>query len=163
MPFFWRQKSNGHNAWHEDSIWQSTLLPHTFLSSPICGLHVDLTQRHLFFWCSNQSPHQSLALNTTGRMPAQLFFTLALRHRLHFSRPGFSLALWSSSLRRHDSSLTPHSAMCRENYLFSGCRGVKAKLSWDSRAAQGSPCSYSLQLQLALVQHEKSSEDAWDN
>lgn len=96
------------------------------------------------FSCSNPSPHQSLPLNTTGRMPDQLFFTLALRHRLHFSSPGFSLALWSSSLRRHDSSLTPHSVKCRENYLFSCCRGVKAKLSWDSRAAQGSPCSYVL-------------------
>lgn len=148
-------------AWRQHPTKNTSLfLPHTFLSSLIFGLHVHLTQRHLFFSCSNPSPHQSLPPNTTGRTPAQLFFALALKHRLHFSSPGFSLTPWSSSLRRHDSSLTPHSAMCRENYLFSCCRGVKAKLSWDTRAARGSPCSYSLQQQLALVQCDKSSEDA---
>lgn len=126
-------------------------LLHTFLSSLIFSLQVDLTQRLFFFSCSNPSPPQSLSTNTTGRMAVQLFFALALRHRLHFSGPGFSLALWSSSLRRHDSSLAPHSAMCRENYLFSCCNSLKAKMSWDSTAALGSPCSYILQQQLALV------------
>lgn len=166
MPFFWTQKSKGHNTWHEGSIWQNTLLSFSpshlsFLAHfwSTCRFNTEAS-KHPFFSCSNPSPHQSLPPNTIGRMPAQLFFALALRHRLHFSSPGFSLTLWSSSLRWHDSSLTPHSAMCRENYLFSCCRGVKAKLSWESRAAQGSRCSYSLQQQLALVQHDKSSEDA---
>lgn len=68
-----------------------------------------------------------------------------------------------SSLRRHDSSLAPHSAMCGENYLFSCCNSIKAKPSQDSAAALVSPYSYSLQQQLALLQRYKSSEDTKDN
>ena len=116
-------------------------LLHTFLSSLIFSLHVGLTQRHGFFSCSNPSPAQSLPTNTTGTKAVQLFFVLALRPRLHFSGPSFSLTLWSSSSRRHNSSLTPHSTTCEENYLFSCCNSTKAKPSQDSTAALGSPCS----------------------
>lgn len=125
--FFWIPKSNGRIVHHKKGIWENAVI--TFCSFTPFFLHLFFSlpniQTSVFMFKSKSSLITASEHNrehSSSSMPA-----LAWRHRIYFSGPGLSLVPWSSSLRRQDNSVTPHSTAGWEHNLFPHCSSKKCQ------------------------------------